>query len=437
MTREEIGDYLEKLFDKKDFKRSTRDTYKRWLLKLHDFYSNKKMSDLTFEDIEKYTKQLISRKLASPDSLKQLMFAVNFLYNTELNRNFKFYNIRIPEAKRKEKDYLTQEEVIRLIDFIPHKKQKAIITTIYACFLERKEVLNLKIGDVDSANKIIYVRSDSADPTRECILSDKHLKILRDYFKSLDIKPKVYLFEGQTPGKQYSGTSLLNALKKNVKDCGINKQITPTTLRKSAIKHMVELGVPMLTLLKELNLNDYKTYEIYNKFCYENYKINFSPLDKIVVKPKLHEFDLLDIEELVLDIENEELKDYLKEAVSCLRVGALRAGVIFIWTAGIRLIQQRIINNYPLKEVNKELKIIYPKAKEIKTINDFSFVKDDFIIQLSNRLDMYDKFQKNELISSCLGLRNKCGHPSEYNPQPNKVKAFIEDMITMVFNERK
>ena len=147
MTREEIGDYLEKLFDKKDFKRSTRDTYKRWLLKLHDFYSNKKMSELTFEDIEKYTKQLISRKLASPDSLKQLIFAVNFLYNTELNRNFKFYNIKIPEAKRKEKDYLTQEEVIRLIDFIPHKKQKAIITTIYACFLERKEVLNLKIGD--------------------------------------------------------------------------------------------------------------------------------------------------------------------------------------------------------------------------------------------------------------------------------------------------
>ena len=60
-------------------------------------------------------------------------------------------------------------------------------------------------------------------------------------------------------------------------------------------------------------------------------------------------------------------------------------------------------------------------------------MKDDFTIQLSNRLGLYDKNQKNELINSCLGLRNKCGHPSRYNPKPNKVKAFIEDMISMVF----
>jgi len=34
-------------------------------------------------------------------------------------------------------------------------------------------------------------------------------------------------------------------------------------------------------------------------------------------------------------------------------------------------------------------------------------------------------------------LRNKCGHPSEYIPQPNKVKAFIEDMMSMVFNKKQ
>lgn len=433
MSKEELGKYLEKQFDKREYSKVTKDAYKRWLFKMYDHFPNKKLSELTFDDIDSYVKQLISRKKASPDSLKQLIAACIFIYNDNLNRNYKFYKIKLPEAQRKEKEILTQEEVIKLIDYITNLKHKAIITTIYACYLERSEVLNLKIDDVKSQKGIIHVKSNNSTPNRDAILSGKHLSLLRDYLREEKKRPKVYLFEGATEGKPYSGTSLSKSIDKYVKECGIEKKVTPSSLRKSAIKHMVELGVPLYTLLIELGIYDMKTYNIYNEFCYENYKINFSPLDKIVVKPTLDEFDLMDIEELVLKITNEEQKDYLKEAVSCLRTGALRAGVIFIWTAGIRLIQQKILDDYTLNEINKELKIIYPKAKEIKIIDDFAFVKDDFTIQLSNRLGLYDKNQKNELINSCLGLRNKCGHPSKYNPMPNKVKAFIEDMISMVF----
>jgi len=433
MSKEELGTYLEKLFDKREYSKVTKDAYKRMLFKLYDHYPNKKLSELKFEDIDSYVKQLISRKKASPDSLKQLIAACIFIYNDILNRNYKFYKIKLPEVKRKEKEILTQEEVIKLIEHITNPKHKAIIATIYSCYLERSEVLNLRIDDVKSKKGIIHIKSNNSTPGRDAVLSGTLLRLLRDYLRKTDKRPKVYLFEGATEGRPYSATSLSKSIDKNVKECGIEKKVTPSSIRKSAIKHMVELGVPLYTLLIELGIFDMKTYNLYNEFCYENYKINFSPLDKIVVKPKIDEFDLLDIEQLVLKISDEEQKDYLKEAVSCLRSGALRAGVIFIWTAGIRLIQQKILDNYKLSEINKELKTIYPKAKDIKTIDDFAFVKDDFTIQLSNRLGLYDKNQKNELINSCLGLRNKCGHPSKYNPLPNKVKAYIEDMISMVF----
>ncbi|WP_298288764.1 tyrosine-type recombinase/integrase [uncultured Lutibacter sp.] len=429
----EIEKHLDKLLDKRDYKPITKKAYKNWLIKLHNYYPNKKLSQITFQEIEKYIKQLITRKKGTYDTIRQLTYACNFLYNDILNKNYKFYKIKLPSLDRKEKDYLTQEEILILLDYIQNKKHKAIIATIYSCYLELNELLNLKLKDINSKKGILKVYSNSTNSSRDCILSDSLLEIFKEYYNSLVTKPQLYLFEGQKVGAKYSGTSLRKFLNKYVTECEIQKDITPTSLRMSGIKHLTELGTPLYTILKSLGMNDLKTYENYNKFCYENYKISFSPLDKIIVKPKLNDFELFDIENLVFKVKDKELKNYLKEAIACLRVGALKAGVIFIWTAGIRLIQYRIIENYQLKEINKELKTIYPKAKDIKTINDFSFIKDDFTIQLSSRLGLYDKNQKNELINSCLGLRNKCGHPSNYNPQPNKVKSYIEDMMEMIF----
>ena len=85
--------------------------------------------------------------------------------------------------------------------------------------------------------------------------------------------------------------------------------------------------------------------------------------------------------------------------------------------------------------VNSELKFIDRGAKEIKNIDSFQFVKDEKIIHLSQRIGLFDKFEKNILIENCLSLRNKCGHPSNYKPEIQKVKAFVEDIINLIYKK--
>ncbi|MBC7749326.1 MAG: hypothetical protein H7Z76_12255, partial [Methylotenera sp.] len=52
---------------------------------------------------------------------------------------------------------------------------------------------------------------------------------------------------------------------------------------------------------------------------------------------------------------------------------------------------------------------------------------------LACKLKQIDKTTKEELKNTCLDLRNKCGHPGKYKPKGQKIKAFVEDIIGMLY----
>jgi len=83
--------------------------------------------------------------------------------------------------------------------------------------------------------------------------------------------------------------------------------------------------------------------------------------------------------------------------------------------------------------INTELKKIYAKAKDIKVIDDFGYIKDEYLLELACKLKQIDKTTKEELKNTCLDLRNKCGHPGKYKPKGQKIKAFVEDIIGMLY----
>ena len=145
------------------------------------------------------------------------------------------------------------------------------------------------------------------------------------------------------------------------------------------------------------------------------------------------EHDIGTLQAAVSKIQNTDIRNYLEEGLKCLQVGALRACVVFVWAAAVRIIQEKLIGSYQTT-VNSAIKKHDPKARDIRRLDDFAYIKDSVILLAARELGVVDKSQKDTL-EEALGLRNRCGHPSKYIPGVKKVSAFIEDLVSIVFRK--
>lgn len=244
------------------------------------------------------------------------------------------------------------------------------------------------------------------------------------------------IFGQNDKNKKYTSSSIRNIFKRTINEMDLNPSFTLRIFKYSYIKHLNQLGIPLIKILNYLKIDHYDSHVQYSKLIHEEFTINFTPYDKLITESiKNENFD--DLESLVFDIKDIDEIDYLMEGIDCFRNGVLRAGVIFIWSAAIRNIRQQIINKTTLNHINEELSSIDPRAKKIKTIDSFEYIKDETVIHLCERIGLFSKFEKNELINNCLGLRNKCGHPSSYKPENQKVKSFVEEILNMIYKKKR
>jgi integrase/recombinase XerD len=126
---------------------------------------------------------------------------------------------------------LSKEEVKAILEAPTNIKHRTMLSLIYACGLRRSELLNLKIGDVDSKRHMLIIRNSKGYKDRHVPISDKTIEMLREYYKTY--RPKIWLFEGQYKGEPYSERSLEQVLKSALKKSNIHKPVTLHWLRHS------------------------------------------------------------------------------------------------------------------------------------------------------------------------------------------------------------
>ncbi|HER34741.1 MAG TPA: hypothetical protein ENO19_04675 [Halothiobacillaceae bacterium] len=142
------------------------------------------------------------------------------------------------------------------------------------------------------------------------------------------------------------------------------------------------------------------------------------------------EHDIGSLASLIAGIGDPEVKGFVEEAVKCLRVNALRASIVFLWAGTIRTIQTRLLQHGAPK-LNAAIKKHDPKARTVRTIDHFAYVRDKITLLAAQELGDYDKNEKDTLEEG-LNLRNRCGHPGKYRPGIKKTSGFVEDMISVV-----
>jgi len=134
---------------------------------------------------------------------------------------------------------LSGSEVEAVLGAVKSTTYRAVLMTTYGAGLRINEACRLHVEDIDSKRMLIHVREGKGGKQRYTMLCNRLLEVLRAYFRQ--IRPSGgYLFPGQKPGTALSSSSVRKVLHQAIKDCGIEKRVTPHVLRHCFATHLLE-----------------------------------------------------------------------------------------------------------------------------------------------------------------------------------------------------
>ena len=235
--------------------------------------------DFSSDSISVYFEELKAEKL-SESSIRMALMAIKLYLRIMENReicNICFKNIR---RKQKLPDVLSKTELSLLLGAISNLKHKAIVSLIYSCGLRLCECLNLKRSDIDCKNRLIKITRSNDDKDRFVPASEKLLELILSYCQ--EYQPIEYLFNGQS-NVQFSSKSVQIIVKNAAKNAGIDKNVTPNTLRHSFATHLLEQGTDIRLIQEILGHKDIRTTQIYTHITSANIKSIKSPFDDLIL----------------------------------------------------------------------------------------------------------------------------------------------------------
>ena len=147
--------------------------------------------------------------------------------------------------------FLTEAEMQCLFDAIERgapggERDHAMLETMYASGIRVSELIELRIRDLDLDNKVMRVIG-KGDKQRLLPLHDEAVRVLKHYLLQVRAHGKVqpdfsdHIFLNQRGGR-LSRVSVFKRLKQLVERAGIEKNISPHSIRHSFATHLVQNG---------------------------------------------------------------------------------------------------------------------------------------------------------------------------------------------------
>jgi site-specific recombinase XerD len=208
------------------------------------------------DEIRQYQLHLIDTK-ASWSQFNQAVCALRFLYNVTLERPHVIKHLAFAKRPRILPDVLTRDEVAQLLAAARPGRDRTILEVKYSCGLRLRELLGLRVADIDSARMALHIRRGKGQKERFVPISPRVLELLRAYWRQY--RPSAYLFPGLQPGTPVHDGTVQRLCKRTAQRAGLTKRIHPHTLRHSFATHLLEAGVDLLSVQKLLGHSHFNT----------------------------------------------------------------------------------------------------------------------------------------------------------------------------------
>jgi len=233
------------------------------------------------EDVRRYQVHLVETKKASWSSFNQAVCALRFLYRTTIPRDWPVAMIPFAKKPKKLPSVLGPEEVQRLLAQAYPLKQRMVLTVLYAAGLRLQEALQLKCTDLDSPRMLLRVACGKGAQERLVPFSTRLLEALREYWRK--DRPSTWLFPGSQGDRPLNSSVVQKCCRRAAAEAGLNKHVTPHTLRHSFATGLMEAGVDLLTLGRLLGHRSFSSTLIYLHVRRPHLESTPSPLDWLPV----------------------------------------------------------------------------------------------------------------------------------------------------------
>jgi hypothetical protein len=146
------------------------------------------------------------------------------------------------------------------------------------------------------------------------------------------------------------------------------------------------------------------------------------------------------LRKLVQPIADPELLKYLDESIRCAETNCVRASVVLAWCAVAHVVHRKLASlgiatlnaEFAKMKADKGLMFrTFTKDYVFSTNPDVQEAADAHLILLCRFLTYLDDTQYKHL-KGALDLRNGCGHPTGYQPDPVKLQAYYADIAQLV-----
>jgi integrase/recombinase XerD len=134
------------------------------------------------DELRSYQQHLLERKV-SWSMFNQSVCALRFLYNVTLARPHLIVHLPFAKRPRLLPTVLSPEEVMRFLAAALAGRDRTLFDVAYSCGLRLKELLGLRVRDIDSARMVLHVRQGKGQKERLVPLSLRLLQVLREYWR--------------------------------------------------------------------------------------------------------------------------------------------------------------------------------------------------------------------------------------------------------------
>lgn len=188
-------------------------------------------------------------------------------------------SIHVVKAEKKLPQVLTGKEVELLLDQpkltdMKGYRDKAMLELLYATGIRVSELISLNVDDVNLS--VEFVRCSTGAKQRVIPLYPAAVRALEAYIH--EVRPNMIADPSETAlfvnlyGERMSRQGFWKIIKHYQQSAGIEKDITPHTLRHSFAAHLLENGADLKSIQEMLGHSDISSTQIYAQLVRQNLK---------------------------------------------------------------------------------------------------------------------------------------------------------------------